>query len=321
MLLDSTNFNASDSNESLLPDERGSFVDDKLRQGGNRESIKAEAKRNAQKNAQAQSTPATPLNRNQRTLGSPNPQSGPGGVITPGIARQKLGRDPQRLSGYGGAGGPAAMKSAGAGGAKSVAGKSPISGQGMSTVNVADAAKEAASFIPVVGDKIAAKIDKAQQDIGRLIGFLLWLIWGLLAIVGLIISITITGVLFGAPVIFIFNLLLISPRLVYRLTVWILDLFGIGESLQAAEKSGAIDKRKIRIGGFEKITIVLFDLLIFILVVLMFAVFVYFGCWLAEQTGGIFGSGPFKLLLTVYDWWNNTEYAPIVDELCSAVGL
>jgi hypothetical protein len=172
-----------------------------------------------------------------------------------------------------------------------------------------------------VGDKIAAKIDKAQQDIGRLIGFLLWLIWGLLAIVGLIISITITGVLFGAPVIFIFNLLLISPRLVYRLTVWILDLFGIGESLQAAEKSGAIDKRKIRIGGFEKITIVLFDLLIFILVVLMFAVFVYFGCWLAEQTGGIFGSGPFKLLLTVYDWWNNTEYAPIVDELCSAVGL
>ncbi|HMR55100.1 MAG TPA: hypothetical protein PKD34_00710 [Candidatus Doudnabacteria bacterium] len=319
MLLDSTNFNASDSNESLLPDERGSFVDDTLRQEGNRESIKAEAKRNAQKNAQARPAAARPVNLNQRISSSQTTPLGQGGESKQGSARQKLGRDPQKLSGYGGAGGSTAMKSSGAGRAKPAAEKSKqIPGKSGGKGDAVAAAKETASSIPVVGNKITAKIDELQQDEGRLIGFLLWVIWGLLAIAGAIISITIVGAVLGGLVILIFNLLLVSPRLVYRLTVWILDLFGIGEFLQGAEKSGLIDKHTIRIGGFEKTTIILFDLVVFIGIILMLVMFVYFSCWLGEQSG-VLGSGTAQILLAGYDWWYGTEYASIVDQVCGVV--
>jgi len=46
LLLDSTNFNASDSNESLS-DERDSFVGNDQEQDGDREELKAKAKQNA----------------------------------------------------------------------------------------------------------------------------------------------------------------------------------------------------------------------------------------------------------------------------------
>jgi len=314
LLLDSTNFNASDSNESLS-DERDSFVGNDQEQDGDREELKAKAKQNALSRLSA----PKPLNLNQRVPGSQGSSSSMGGVGKPGIAKQKLGRDPQKLSGYGGAGGPSAMKSSGVGNTKSSMGKAKTSsvkkgGKG----DAVNAVKDVANQVPVIGQKVSEKIASLQEDEGRLIGFLLWVIWGLLSIAGLIVSISIVGIVIAAPVILIFNLLLISPRLVYRLTVWILDLFGIGEFLQGAEKSGIIDKHTIRIGGFEKTTIILFDILLFIGIVLMLVMFVYFSCWLGEQTG-VLGTGFAKVVLTGYDWWNGTEYASIVDQVCGLV--
>jgi hypothetical protein len=180
-------------------------------------------------------------------------------------------------------------------------------------VNAAALIKKA----PIAGEII----DKGQELVGREIGTKLWLIWGLLSLISIILLLTIIGSIVSVLVISIFNLLLVSPKLVYTITLFILDLFGVGEIMHGLNKAGVIDTNKISITGLQKISIVIFDVFLFLLIVLMVVLFIFVNCWIGEQTGGVLGSGVANIVLTGADWWYGTNYAPLINEVCSLVKI
>lgn len=297
LLLDPNNFSGSDSEESLLPDERGSFSEAAP-------DTKQQAKMSALRNL------------GQLPSGSSSGKHSQIKSRDSGVAKAKLGQDPSKLSGFGGAGGAQAMgqsSHAAGGAAKQGLGgaKSGLSGK----MDAPAAIKDNLGKVPVVGQAVSKKIQDLQDKEGRLIGFGLWLIWGLLSLVSLILLPTIIAPLL---IITIFNLLLVSPRLVYVITEFILDLVAVGEVLQGLSKSGLIDKSTIAIGGFEKTTIILFDLFLIVLLILIVIVFITISCWLGEQTG-VLGTGFAKIVIGAYDWWNGTQYSAMIDEICSVV--
>lgn len=158
-------------------------------------------------------------------------------------------------------------------------------------------------------------IEQMQDEVGEKIGTLLWVIWGLLALIGLLGLITLVGIPGAILTAIVFNGLLISPKLVYKLTVLILELVGVGEVLNVLD-STVIDENKIKIGGVQKLSILLFDLLFIIIVAGMIVLFLYISCWLGGQTT-VLGSGAAKIALSGVDWIYGTNYAALVDQVCS----
>lgn len=104
----------------------------------------------------------------------------------------------------------------------------------------------------------AAQLADQALGAGTHIGDILFIIWGLLFLAGGIVPILGLFNAIGAGV--VFNLLLISPKTVYRLTELILDLVGFGEALQVLDKFG-LSKTDIHLRGITKVGVVMVDII------------------------------------------------------------
>ena len=117
----------------------------------------------------------------------------------------------------------------------------------------------------------AAEMADKELDLGPKIGTTLWLTWGLLSLV-------IVGAI---P----FNILLFSPKAVYKLTEIILDFFGIGEEMHAADEMG-LDKIKITVADWQKAFIIFYDILLFMLIILFITTVLTAMCYVLGGTTG-----------------------------------
>jgi hypothetical protein len=118
---------------------------------------------------------------------------------------------------------------------------------------------------------IAAGLADKYLHLGAKLGTLLWIVWGLLSVV----------IIGAIP----FNILLFSPKSVYRLTEIILDFFGFGEALQAADEVG-LDKINITLADWQKGIIVLYDIILFMLIVIFITTVFTSMCYVLGGTAG-----------------------------------
>ena len=116
--------------------------------------------------------------------------------------------------------------------------------------------------------KLAAQMADKHLKLGEKIGTILWIVWLALSFVTAI-PLIITGI----PALMILNLMLYSPKLVYRISEIILDFVGVGEVLQAADQVG-LDKTDIKIKPWQKTIIVALDSLL-IAIPIMLVMFIY----------------------------------------------
>ncbi len=180
-------------------------------------------------------------------------------------------------------------------------------------------------------DDIADKAKKAKDDptqlaadladeylhLGTAMGTTLWYVWFASAVVSLF-----PFVVTAIPGAIMFNLLLISPKLNYQITVWILDLVGIGEALQAANQMG-LDKVDIKVAGWQKGFIIAYDVVLVVLLVSVAAlVIALIGWWVCGENSfvpGTSGSLQQQGSLKLYDWWYDTNYSGAVNDMCKAI--
>jgi hypothetical protein len=147
--------------------------------------------------------------------------------------------------------------------------QTPENQQGANNKSTASSAKDLASSKDPRA-KVAEMADK-ELDLGPKIGTTLWLTWGLLSLV-----------LVGAIP---FNILLFSPKAVYKLTEIILDFFGIGEEMHAADEMG-LDKIKIVVADWQKAFIIFYDILLFMLIILFITTVLTAMCYVLGGTTG-----------------------------------
>lgn len=148
-------------------------------------------------------------------------------------------------------------------------GEQPQASKMSQVQNIADTLKSAK------GDprKMVGKLADKYLGLGEKIGTLLWIIWGILAILGALAGLIIGGL----PVILIFNLLLVKPKWVYQLTLLILDLIGVGEALQIAGRFG-LDQVDIRLKSWQKASIVIFDVILIFIIIFIIYVIISVAC-------------------------------------------
>lgn len=159
--------------------------------------------------------------------------------------------------------------------------------------------------------KMLAQVADEQFGLGEKIGTLLWAIWGVLAIAGVIVSLTLVGLVAGLPVIIIFNLLIVKPKWVYQLTLFILDLVGVGEAIQVAGKAG-LDKVNIRLKNWQKISIIILDIVFVIgMVLVMYSIVSNF----CSHFGGIVTS----IAAAAADWWYGTKNFSQANDFCAQI--
>ncbi len=127
--------------------------------------------------------------------------------------------------------------------------------------------------------KIVGDLADQYLHYGAIIGFALWAIWMTLAIGGLI-PFLIPGLICAV----VLNVLLVSPKSVYRISKWILELVGVGEALTVVDTVGAA-KADIRLAGWMKFTIIVYDLMLFMLFIGILAFIFAIGKWICDQTG------------------------------------
>lgn len=121
---------------------------------------------------------------------------------------------------------------------------------------------------------MAAQLADEHLGLGKKIGTAMWLIWGILSLV-----------LIGAIP---FNILLFSPKSVYKLSEIILDFVGIGEELHAADKLG-LDKVNITLTDWQKAIIILYDIILLMLVLIFLSSIAISLCYLSGA-GGVTGT-------------------------------
>ncbi len=101
---------------------------------------------------------------------------------------------------------------------------------------------------------VAANLADEYLHIGAKLGSALWLIWGLICLL------TLPAVIIGVGLIpgIVFNILLFSPKTVYRFSEILLDFVGVGEVMAAADEAG-LGKVKITLKDWQKGLILLYD--------------------------------------------------------------
>lgn len=156
--------------------------------------------------------------------------------------------------------------------------------------------------------QLLANIADEQLGLGEKVGGLLWIIWGALTLVG---ALSMPPIIGGLPFLIVFNLLLVKPKWVYRLTVLILDLFGVGEALEAADKIG-LDKVDIRIKAWQKLAIILVDIIYFMVIALVLYLLISGIC-------SLFGGYTTGAVARIADWWNNTTGFQQANDFCAKV--
>jgi hypothetical protein len=121
---------------------------------------------------------------------------------------------------------------------------------------------------------LVAQLADEHLHLGARLGTLLWMLWGLL-------SIAIVGAI---P----FNILLFSPKSVYRLSEIILDFVGIGEELHAADKMG-LDKINITLADWQKAIIILYDIILLMIILVLLSSLAISLCY-SFGAGGVTGA-------------------------------
>ncbi|HEY4506436.1 MAG TPA: hypothetical protein VJJ24_03255 [Candidatus Paceibacterota bacterium] len=124
--------------------------------------------------------------------------------------------------------------------------------------------------------KMVADMVDERLKIGEKIGSLLWLIWMILTVIGFIGSFITFGIT-GLMVLPVLNLLLVSPKLVYKITILILDFVGVGEVLTVINKIG-LDKVKIVVAGWQKATIIALDAVVITIYALVISLMISTTC-------------------------------------------
>jgi hypothetical protein len=129
--------------------------------------------------------------------------------------------------------------------------------------------------------QLAANLADKYLHVGSQLGFALFVVWGIIALG------TVPAVLIGIGLIptAIFNMLLFSPKSVYRLSEFILDFFGFGEVLQAADELG-LSKLNITIADWQKALIVFYDIIVAIIIVLFISTIFISTCTIANSSIG-----------------------------------
>lgn len=191
-------------------------------------------------------------------------------------------------------------------------GDSKSSGIGSKIKSAADASKDdgLSSKVAALTKKdpraMAAGLADKYLHLGQTLGHILFLTWVIITIL-----LSLMFVLPGLIGIFMLTLLLISPKLNYRITVWILeialDAFGVGEIITAVNQVG-LTKLKIRINMLEVITIILIDMAYIICLLALYAFIMSLTCW---SIGGWSG--------TVASWLDQTGFVSTLKSICPAI--
>ena len=104
------------------------------------------------------------------------------------------------------------------------------------------------------------------------------------------------------------NMLLIAPKLNYRITIWILegvlDFFGVGEVITAVNQIG-FTKLDIKIGPFAKFGIIAIDICYGFLLLGFLAFVMSIACWAAGGWGG-----------TLLGWMDSSGIITTLNEIC-----
>lgn len=156
--------------------------------------------------------------------------------------------------------------------------------------------------------QVAAQLADEYLGLGRKTGHLLYVIWQVAAVAGWMPPLFIAGI----PGLIMLNLLLVSPKLVYKITVYILILIpGVGEVAKSIDEAG-LNKVKITLSGLEKAAIIFTDIavaiLIFIIVAFIYSVFCYS---VNSSLGTTAAAGA--------DWWYNTTFFSEIKGYCKGL--
>ena len=153
------------------------------------------------------------------------------------------------------------------------------------------------------GDPREATVDFLDKyaHIGKKIVLILWAIWYALGVLSAITSIAIIGIPSLIFTLIILHIFIVSPKTVYRITELILDLVGVGEYLQAMDEVG-LDQVEMKATGWQKASIILLDILIFIGMSMMIGMVIKTGCDTYGYTqSGVVGSVTAGIKSTVAD--------------------
>lgn len=199
-------------------------------------------------------------------------------------------------------------------GAKGVSGKAGAVGAAGGTKTKP---KLGASMAKNVGTQMLADQADKYFHAGRRIADLLFIIWLIIAVLGLF------AMFYGASLgLFMLGLLSIWPKANYRITVLILDFFGVGEAIEVANKFGLI-KTHIKLATWQHV-VVWALIIIWVTVLLMFTLvtFLAIGWYLCGETGigsgGVVGTIA-ENVAKVYDWWNQTSAGTVANEYCKII--
>lgn len=146
---------------------------------------------------------------------------------------------------------------------------------------------------------LADEVDK-HLHLGAKLGTALWLVWGAIAFV------SIPALVIGVGIIpaVIFNMLLVSPKAVYKFSEILLDFVGVGEAMQAADEAG-IGKIKITLKDWQKGIILFYDILVILVLAMIIFTTLISICYVTQ--GVVVQAG---LKVTSFVTGNNT-YASI----------
>jgi hypothetical protein len=129
--------------------------------------------------------------------------------------------------------------------------------------------------------QLGADLADKYLHVGSQLGFALFVVWGIIALA------TIPTLVIGVGLIpaAIFNMLLFSPKTVYRISEFILDFCGFGEVLQAADEVG-LDKVTIKISDWQKGLILFYDIIVALVIILFISIVLISLCSVANSTVG-----------------------------------
>lgn len=164
--------------------------------------------------------------------------------------------------------------------------KKPSSG-GEGKTGASDAKKK---ILPAQGN--VKNVAKGPSAIGGLVmddekwgehtGDALFLIWSASAVIG-----SIPFVITGIPGLIMLNLLLISPKLAYRITIWILIFIPVvGEFAKGADEVNA-GKKHITIRQLEKTAIIFIDIAWLIVILCVVAFIMAIACYSVNSMGTV----------------------------------
>ena len=152
--------------------------------------------------------------------------------------------------------------------------------------------------------KAAAKIADEKLGLGRKTGHLLFLIWEASALIG-----SIPFIITGLPGLIMINLLLISPKLAYKITIWILIFIpGVGEAAKAIDEVG-LGKVDISISGAEKFIIICTDFIWGMLILLLIVFVITLFCYNVNSSLGTIGA-------MAADWISGTSFFSEIQGFC-----